>query len=173
METLLIVAAIIRQQDRILLVEQQGPSDLTSTWSLPGGMVHAGELLSEALAREVREETGLALEELGALAYITQNIEGDQPSVAFVFEVGRSRGELRIGDPDGLILRAVFLPLAEGMQALQGLPWPIMRDPVIAYLTGRAEAGSLWVCQAERGMTPVIVTANVTPSPTPAPMPVP
>jgi 8-oxo-dGTP diphosphatase len=163
MDTPLIVAAIIRQEGRILLVEQQGPSDLLPTWSLPGGVVEAGELLTEALDREVREETGLAIEDLGALAYVTQNIEGDQTSVAFVFEVGRWRGKLRIGDPDGLILRAVFLPLAEALRALEGLPWPIMRAPAIAYLTGHAEAGSLWACQARHGMTPTIVTSKVTP----------
>jgi len=163
MDTLLIVAAIIRQEGRVLLVEQQGPSDVTPTWSLPGGVVQAGELLTEALDREMREETGLALEQLGALAYVTQNIEADRTSVAFVFEVGRWRGKLRIGDPDGLIMRAVFLPLAEALRALEGLPWPIMRAPAIAYLTGQAEAGSLWVCQAGHGMTPSIVTCKAKP----------
>ncbi len=149
METALIVAAIIRQDARILLVEQQGPEDPISTWSLPGGVVHKGELLTEALGREIQEETGLTVEQLGPLAYVTQNIENDQTSLAFIFEVERWRGDLRTADPDGLVSRAVFLPLPEAVRALQGLPWPAMRDPAVAYLMDRAKAGTIWAYRQE------------------------
>jgi 8-oxo-dGTP pyrophosphatase MutT (NUDIX family) len=49
------VAAIIRDQEgRLLLVEKHDGS-----WSLPAGAVEPGESPEEAVAREVREETGL------------------------------------------------------------------------------------------------------------------
>ena len=69
---LVIVAAIIRRGDEILLVEQQGKDDPAPSWALPGGRVEPGELFHDALTREVREETGLTVAAIGQLAYLVQ-----------------------------------------------------------------------------------------------------
>jgi 8-oxo-dGTP diphosphatase len=45
----------------ILMVERGG-EPLKGYWSLPGGLVETGELLEEAVRREILEETGLRIQ---------------------------------------------------------------------------------------------------------------
>ena len=57
MEPRIRVSAILRRESRILLVRQEKPG--REYWLLPGGGVHAGESLVDALRRELAEEVGL------------------------------------------------------------------------------------------------------------------
>jgi 8-oxo-dGTP diphosphatase len=55
----LCVGAVVVEEGRLLLVRRgRGPGE--GRWSVPGGRVEAGEEVEEAVARELREETGLA-----------------------------------------------------------------------------------------------------------------
>ena len=154
----MVVAAAIRRGDELLLVRQQGPDDREPSWSLPGGVVEDGELLTEALVREVREETGLVIMEPGRLAYVVQfdspalpsTHEGEEAasgdlSTAFVFEVGAWKGELRSADPDGIVLEARFLLLPDALGRLEELPFRVMREPMVAYLRGEVASGTVWI----------------------------
>jgi ADP-ribose pyrophosphatase YjhB (NUDIX family) len=57
MEPRIRVSAVLRRENRILLVRQEKPG--REYWLLPGGGVNAGESLVDALRRELAEEIGL------------------------------------------------------------------------------------------------------------------
>ena len=55
------VAAILRDSNGRILLQRRSDNGL---WGLPGGSVEIGESVRDAIVREVREETGLAVEVL-------------------------------------------------------------------------------------------------------------
>lgn len=58
---ILAVSAAIIRDGRVLLTQRaRGPA--LGVWTLPGGVVEAGETLAQALVREIDEETKLAVE---------------------------------------------------------------------------------------------------------------
>jgi len=54
------VGLIVRRDDSVLLIRRGNPPR-RGEWGLPGGGVELGETLSEAAAREVREECGIEI----------------------------------------------------------------------------------------------------------------
>jgi ADP-ribose pyrophosphatase YjhB (NUDIX family) len=55
------VGAVIVRDGRALIV-RRAHEPRKGEWSLPGGLLHLGESLADAVRREVREETGLEVE---------------------------------------------------------------------------------------------------------------
>jgi len=69
------VGGIIFQEDQVLLIKR-GMEPSLGQWSIPGGAVHVGETLDEAVRREILEETHLEVEVL-TLAKVLDRIFRD------------------------------------------------------------------------------------------------
>jgi ADP-ribose pyrophosphatase YjhB (NUDIX family) len=147
-----IAAAIIRRGEEVVLV-LQGAAGETPFWALPGGVVDDGELVPEALAREVLEETGLEVARTTRLAFVRQLdnrrpeqlVESRGPgsgylATVWVFEVDEWFGELRAHDPDGVVHEARLVPLDHAVARLRRTHWLSLAAD---YLEGRVEPGSL------------------------------
>ena len=64
----LAVSAAIFRDGRVLIV-RRGRPPAHGLYTLPGGGVELGETLEQAVMREVREETGLAIAPLGLIGF--------------------------------------------------------------------------------------------------------
>ena len=61
MKSIRVVAAVIRDRDRIFAT-QRGYGNYKGWWEFPGGKIEAGETPQEALKREIREELDTLVE---------------------------------------------------------------------------------------------------------------
>lgn len=65
-----VVRVVISEGGKILLVQEFDDEN----WKLPGGKIHEGETIYQALVREVKEELGLAITEDMIIKHLSTNI---------------------------------------------------------------------------------------------------
>jgi len=113
-------------------------------WSTPGGVIDDEDAsVLEGLTREVEEETGLRVQEWSGPLYEVVAVAPDmgwrmrcEVHLAVAFE-----GELRVDDPDGIVVEAAFVPAVECDDRLASCAqW--VREPLVSWLTERWEPGS-------------------------------
>ncbi|MGH9868749.1 MAG: (deoxy)nucleoside triphosphate pyrophosphohydrolase [Candidatus Polarisedimenticolia bacterium] len=66
---LLVVAAVVIRDGRVLLARRPGGVHLEGHWEFPGGKVEPGEAPHDALVREIHEELGVGASVLGPFAF--------------------------------------------------------------------------------------------------------
>lgn len=120
-------AMILAKEDRVLLV-QRDTEPGRGLWSLPGGYVDRGEVLEEAAAREVWEETGLRAKVVELVGVYSQR---SSPVVLIVYA-----GEILEGEP-----KAGNEVMDLGYYSIDSLP-PLAferdRDIVVGWLRGKS-----------------------------------
>ena len=71
------VGAVVWKDDKFLLV-RRGKAPRLDEWSIPGGAQHVGETLTEAILREVKEETDLSVKIIGLIDVVDGIIPDDE-----------------------------------------------------------------------------------------------
>ena len=142
----LVAGALVEAPAGVLLVRNRRRGGATD-WSTPGGVIDATDAsLLAGLTREVEEETGLRVTSWEGPIYEVRAVANDLGWVLRV-EVHRAlayEGELRVEDPDGIVVEAAFLPPSECAALLaEGAPW--VHEPLCAWLADP------WGPEAPRG----------------------
>ncbi len=133
---LAVSAAIIRDGRVFIARRARGPA--LGVWTMPGGMVEAGETLSEALVREILEETSMTIEPVALAGHREVVVRDDDGRVSrhFVILCFASRwvaGETRLNDELDEF-KWVRLPDLKDLKTTEGL------DEIVAAAFERMEA---------------------------------
>ena len=91
---IVVAAAIIRQDQDILLTKRPANVHLANLWEFPGGKVEANESLEAALRRELREELGIEANVLDEFYSTTHHYPHKSVELHF-FNCAIASGELR------------------------------------------------------------------------------
>ena len=89
------VGVIVRRSGRVLLGRRKGAHG-AGTWQFPGGHLKYGESVQECARRELREETGLLLEELQLGPYTNDIFDEENRHYITLYAIG----DLLKGDPE-------------------------------------------------------------------------
>ena len=82
---LAVSAAIIR--DGRVLVARRARAPALDIWTMPGGVVEQGETLTEALVREIREETAMTIEPVSLAGHREVLVHDDAKRVSRHFVI--------------------------------------------------------------------------------------
>lgn len=111
-------AVITDGTGRILLIQRGHPPG-EGLWSVPGGRVEPGETDADAVVREVREETGLAVTVGALLGSVVRDGTGVTYDI-FDYAATPSGGEPRAGD-DAADVRWFSVRELDGLELTPGL----------------------------------------------------
>ena len=100
--------------DSILLVERAG-EPLRGYWSLPGGLLEPGELLEDAVKREVLEETGLHIRILSRFDIFERIMRDSEGKAEYHYVLVDYIAEATGGEmqPSSDVSRVDWVPYAE------------------------------------------------------------
>ncbi len=113
------VGAIAVSRGRLLLV-RRGHGPAAGEWSVPGGRVEFGELVAEAVVRELREETGLEAV-CGAFVGWVQRVSADEHFVILDHRADVMTDDEPVAGDDAAEAAWVDLDDVAGLNLVDGL----------------------------------------------------
>jgi 8-oxo-dGTP pyrophosphatase MutT (NUDIX family) len=134
----LVAGGIVESSDGLLLVKNRRRTG-AHDWSPPGGVVDETDASPiAALTREVEEETGLLVSNWQGPVY---EVEAVAAGLGWtmrceVYVADGYEGDLRIADPDGIVVDALFVPIERCPAHLEAC-YPWVREPLTEWLTDR------------------------------------
>jgi 8-oxo-dGTP diphosphatase len=137
-----VVGGALIVSDAGLLLVQNRRRNGSHDWTPPGGVIDEGESLIEGLTREVEEETGLRVTEWAGPVY---EVRCEAPDLGWRLRVEAHvavtyEGELRVDDPDGIVVDAQFVDVGSCAGHLHGgHPW--VCEPLSDWLAERWDHG--------------------------------
>lgn len=120
-----VAAGILVQGDLVLVAERQQGQHGASLWEFPGGKIEGAESAEQALARELKEELGIQVEQVAPALSLTYDYPERKISLAF-FVVSAWKGK-----PAGL--EGQQLRWCE-IQALDDVAFLPANQPVVDWL---------------------------------------
>jgi 8-oxo-dGTP diphosphatase len=138
-----VAGGLLETPDGVLLVRNVRRGGIED-WSTPGGVIDDGDAsLVAGLTREVEEETGLLVREWSGPLYEVHACAPDlgwnmrcEVHLALSFD-----GDLRVDDPDGIVVEAAFVPVEKCAGHLEACAqW--VREPLQAWLAERWQPGT-------------------------------
>lgn len=124
----------IAVNDGDLLLVRRGHGPAAGTWSVPGGRVEPGEMVAEAVTRELREETGLE-GVCGELVGWTERVDDDHHFVILDFEVTVYDREPLVAGSDAAEARWVPLEDVAELALADGLAEFLYEHEIIDTIT--------------------------------------
>ncbi|MEM1541645.1 MAG: NUDIX hydrolase [Ignisphaera sp.] len=110
------VGAVVLRNNNVLIVKR-GFNPGKGLWSIPGGVVEAGENIYEAARRELNEETGIDAKPLGVLLIINNIVRDSTSRIVYhylildvLFDEKSVKGSPR---PGGDAIDVAFIPIDE------------------------------------------------------------
>ena len=119
-----VAVGVILDADRNILITRRAPdAHQGDLWEFPGGKVEAGETITQALARELREELGIVIGRTSALLEVRHDY-GDKSVLLDAHVVWEFSGEARAleGQPMAWVAPA----------ELGGYSFPAANMPIVA-----------------------------------------
>ncbi|NJN64986.1 MAG: (deoxy)nucleoside triphosphate pyrophosphohydrolase [Acidobacteria bacterium] len=125
-ETIRVAAGVIAQDGRYLLTQRAPHTHMAGYWEFPGGKLEPGESPSDALARELREELGIEVDEIVPLWVVLHDYPERRVELNFL------RARIASGEPraqDGVAAYGWYRP-----DEMPGLPILPADLPLVARL---------------------------------------